>query len=161
MKMWSKKTNTSAISAACDAGQELSREKLLRKALCKLASDSSTDRVGVWLDAPDTERMETSIGPGTEPFRGIVWDRQSQNIPLEWQKLSAEPPLPHEALSAGESVDQRLDHGALPIIGPLLELQRAMCAPVKRGAGLRGFLRAGTRRKHGNLPAEALESAAS
>jgi hypothetical protein len=42
MKMWSKKTNTSAISAACAAGQELSREKLLRKTLYKLAGDSST-----------------------------------------------------------------------------------------------------------------------
>ena len=93
MKMWSKKTNTSAISAACAAGQELSREKLLRKTLYELAIDGSTDRVGVWLDAPDTEGMETSIGPGTEPFRGIVWDRQSQNIPLEWQRLSAESPL--------------------------------------------------------------------
>ena len=161
MKMWSKKTHTSAISAACAAGQELSREKLLRKTLYKLASDSSTDRIGVWLDAPDTEGMETSIGPGTEPFRGIVWDRQSQNIPLEWQRLSAEPPLPHEALSAGESVDQRLDHGALPIIGPLLELQRAMWVPVKRRGRLRGILLAGSRRKHGKLPAEALESAAS
>ena len=159
--MWSKKTHTSAISAACAAGQELSREKLLRKTLYKLASDSSTDRIGVWLDAPDTEGMETSIGPGTEPFRGIVWDRQSQNIPLEWQRLSAEPPLPHEALSAGESVDQRLDHGALPIIGPLLELQRAMWVPVKRRGRLRGILLAGSRRKHGKLPAEALESAAS
>lgn len=161
MKMWSKKTNTSAISAACAAGQELSREKLLRKTLYKLASHSSTDRVGVWLDAPDTEGIETSIGPGTEPFRGIVWDRQSQNIPLEWQRLSAEPPLPHEALAAGESVDQRLDHGALPIIGPLLELQRAMWVPVKRRGRLRGILLAGSRRKHGKLPAEALESAAS
>src|SRR6202051_4080084 len=161
MKMWSKKTNTWAMSAAGAAGQELLREKLLRKTLYKLASHSSTDRVGVWLDAPDTEGVETSIGPGTKPFRGIVWDRQSQNIPLEWQKLSAEPPLPHEALSAGESVDQRLHHDAVPIIGPLLELQRAMWVPVKRRGRLRGILLAGSRRKYGKLPAETLESAAS
>jgi hypothetical protein len=68
MKMWSKKTNTSAISAACAAGQELSREKLLRKTLYKLASESSTDRVGVWLDAPDTEGMETSIARAQNRF---------------------------------------------------------------------------------------------
>jgi hypothetical protein len=159
--MWSKKTNISAISAPCAADQELSREKLLRKTLYKLASDSSADRIGAWLDAPDTERMETSIGPGTEPFRGIVWDRQSQDIPLEWRRLSVEPPLPHEALSAGVSVDQRLDHGGLPIIGPLLELRRAIWVPVKRRGRLRGILLVGSRRKHGKLPAEALESAAS
>jgi len=161
MKMWSKKTNISSISAACAAGQELSRHKLLRKTLYKLASDGRTDRVGVWLDAADTERTETSTSSGTGAFRGIVWDRQSQNIPLEWQRLSAEPPLPHEALAAGESVEQRLDHDNLPIIGPLLELQRAMWVPVKRRGRLRGILLAGSRRKYGKLPAETLESAAS
>ena len=161
MKMWSKKTKTSVISAAYAAGQELSLHKLLRKTLSKLASDDRTDRVGVWLEAADTERAEMSTSPGTGAFRGIVWDRQSQNTPPEWQRLSAEPPLPHEALAAGESVEQRLDHDALPIIGPLLELQRAMWVPVKRRGRLRGILLAGSRRKYGKLPAEALESAAS
>jgi signal transduction histidine kinase/CheY-like chemotaxis protein len=161
MKMWSKKTNTSVISAACAAGQELSRHKLLRKTLYKLASDGRTDRVGVWLDAADTERTERSTGPGTGAFRGIVWDRQFQDIPLEWQRLSAEPPLPHEALAAGESVEQRLDHDALPVIGPLLELRRAMWIPVKLRGRLRGILLAGSRRKYGKLPADVLESAAS
>jgi signal transduction histidine kinase len=161
MKMWSKKTNTSAISAACAAGQELSLHKLLRKTLCKLASDGRTDRVGVWLEAADTEREQTSTSPGMGAFRGIVWDRQCQNIPLEWQRLSAEPPLPHEALAGGQSVEQRLDHGALPVVGPLLELQRAMWVPVKRRGRLRGILLAGSRSKNGKLPAEALESAAS
>jgi signal transduction histidine kinase/CheY-like chemotaxis protein len=161
MKMWSKKTNTSAISAACAAGQELSRHKLLRQTLYKLASDARTDRVGVWLDAADTERTESSTGPGTAAFRGIVWDRQFQDVPLEWQRLSAEPPLPHEALAAGESVEQRLDHEALPVIGPLLELRRAMWIPVKLRGRLRGILLAGSRRKYGKLPADVLESAAS
>jgi hypothetical protein len=161
MKMWNKKTKTSAISAACAAGQELSLDKLLRKTLFKLASDGSTDRFGVWLDSADTGRMQASTGPGAGVFRGIVWDRQSQNIPTAWQRLSAEPPLPHEALAAGESVEQRLDHDALPIIGLLLELQRAMWVPVKRRGHLRGILLAGSWRKHGKLPAEALESAAS
>jgi signal transduction histidine kinase len=161
MKMWSKKKKPSAISAACAAGQELSLHKLLRKTLYKLASDGRTDRVGVWLEAADTERAEASTSPGTGAFRGIVWDRQFQNIPVEWQRLSAEPPLPHEALAAGESVEQRLDHDALPIIGPLLELQRAMWVPVKRRGRLRGILLAGSRHKYGKLPAEALESAAS
>ena len=161
MKMWSKKTNTSAISTACAVGQELSLHKLLRKTLYKLASDGRTDRVGVWLEAADTERAEMSSSLGMGAFRGIVWDRQSQNIPLEWQRLSAEPPLPHKALAAGESVEQKLDYDALPIIGPLLELQRAMWVPVKRRGRLRGILLAGSRRKYGKLPAEALESAAS
>jgi hypothetical protein len=115
----------------------------------------------VWLDAADTGRTETSSGPGTGAFRGIVWDRQFQNVPTEWQRLSPEPPLPHEALVAGESVDQRLDHDASPIIGPLLELQHAVWVPVKPRGRLRGILLAGSRRKHGKLPAEALESAAS
>jgi len=161
MKMWSKKTKTSAISAACAAGQELSRDKLLRKTLYKLASDGRTDRVGVWLEAADTERAAMSTSPGPGLFRGIVWDRQSQNTPPEWQRLSAEAPLPHEALAAGESVEQRLDHDALPIIGPLLELRRAMWVPVKRRGRLQGILLAGSRRKYGKLPSDALESAAS
>ena len=58
-------------------------------------------------------------------------------------------------------MEQRLDHDALPVIGPLLELQRAMWVPVKRRGLLRGILLAGSRRKYGKLPAEALESAAS
>jgi len=161
MKMWSKKTDAVAITGACVTSEEPSRQQLLRKTLCKLASDGRTDRVGVWLEAADTEGAETSTSPDTGAFRGIVWDRQSQNIPPEWQRLSAEPPLPHEALAAGESVEQRLDHDALPIIGPLLELQRAMWVPVKRRGRLRGILLAGSRRKYGKLPAEALESAAS
>jgi hypothetical protein len=115
----------------------------------------------VWLDAADTERTERSTGPGTGAFRGIVWDRQSQDLPAEWQRLSAEPPLPHEALAAGESVEQRLDHNTLPIIGPLLELRRAMWIPVKLRGRLRGILLAGSRRKYGKLPADVLESAAS
>lgn len=156
-----KQAKTSVIGTAYAAGQELSLHKLLRKTLSKLASDGRTDRVGVWLEAADTERAEMSTSPGTGAFRGIVWDRQSQNTPPEWQRLSAEPPLPHEALAAGESVEQRLGHDALPIIGPLLELQRAMWVPVKRRGRLRGILLAGSRRKYGKLPAEALESAAS
>jgi len=126
MKMWSKKADMGAISRAGVASEGLSRQKLLQKTLYKLARDGRADRVGIWLDAPETERTERSAGPGTGAFRGIVWDRQSQDVPREWQRLSAEPPLPHEALAAGESVEQRLDHDALPVIGPLLELRRAM-----------------------------------
>jgi hypothetical protein len=147
MKMWSKKTNTSAISAACAAGQELSLHKLLRQTLYKLASDSRTDRVGVWLEAADTERGETSTGPGTGAFRGIVWDRQCEILPLEWQRLSPQAPIPHEALAGGHTVEQKLDHGALPVIGPLLDLQRAVWVPVERKGRLRGILLAGNRNK--------------
>jgi hypothetical protein len=161
MKMWSKKTDTAAINRACVAGEGLSRQKLLQKTIYKLAIDGCVDRLGVWLDAPDTEGTETSTGADTGAFRGIVWDRQRETVPLEWQRLSAEPPLPHEALAGGQSVEQRLDHGAMPVIGPLLELQRAMWVPVKRRGRLRGILLAGSRSKNGKLPAEALESAAS
>jgi signal transduction histidine kinase len=161
MKMSSKKADTAAINRTCVAGEGLSRQKLLQKTIYKLAIDGCVDRLGVWLEAPETERTEASNGPLTGGFRGIVWDRQCEIVPLEWQRLSAEPPLPHEALAGGQTVEQRLDHDTLPIIGPLLELQRAMWVPVKRRGHLRGILLAGSRRKYGKLPAEALKSAAS
>jgi len=160
MKMSTKDSNTAALRRTGFASEGLSRQKLLQKTLHKLAGNSGADRLGVWLDA-DIERAESSAGPVVGTFRGIVWDRQSENVPAEWQRLSPEAPLPHQLLAGGQSVEQKLDHGALPIIGPLLELRRAMWVPVQRGGRLRGILLAGSRSKHGKLPVEALESAAS
>jgi signal transduction histidine kinase/CheY-like chemotaxis protein len=161
MEIRSKKAGTSASGLAYVASEELSRQKLMQKTLDRLASVSRADRVGVWLGSADKEETEALNGPGAAGFRGIVWDRQREDVPVEWQRLSPETPLPHELLAGGQSVEQDLDHGALPVIAPLLELRRAMWVPVKRGGRLRGILLAGSRSKHQKLPVEALESAAS
>jgi nitrogen-specific signal transduction histidine kinase len=47
------------------------------------------------------------------------------------------------------------------MIGPLLDLRRAVWVPLEHRGRLRGILLAGRRSKHGKLPMESLESAAS
>ena len=46
------------------------------------------------------------------------------------------------------------------MIGPLLELRRALLVPVERRGRLRGVLLAGSRQKRGDIPIELFESAA-
>lgn len=156
MRVWGKKTGFSAaLSVARAANQTLSRSELLGKTLSALAHDGHVDRIGVWLETGEAEM------PAAHPsviFRGVVWDRLDENLPSEWQHLSPQAPLPQEVLAAGRTVE--LDHDALPIIGPLLELRRALLVPVERRGRLRGLLLAGSRQKNSDIPVALFESAA-
>lgn len=160
MKPWNKKPGKAAVAGAGISG-EPARQNLLEKTLQKLASNTHVDRIGAWLQPSETETKPPANGSVPKGFRGIVWDRQSETLPVEWQHLSPEALLPQEVLASGQIVEQALEHGALPMIGPLVELRRAMWVPVERQGRLRGILLAGTRSKHGKLPVEALQAAAS
>ncbi len=158
MRVWSRKSEVpAAIGVARAANEGLSRRELLEKALHALSTDGRADRVGAWLAPAEPEMSEIH---GTTSFSGVVWDRDRGNMPAEWRRLSFEAPLPQEVLSSGRSVEQELEDGSLPMIGPLLELRRAMWVPIERRGRLRGVLLAGSRSKHGEMPRELFESAA-
>ncbi len=156
MRAWGRKSEPpEALTIARAPNQPLSRPELLRKTISRLARDGRVDRVGVWLETGEA-RMPELEAPVI--FRGLVWDREGDDVPPEWQQLSPQAPLPQEQLAAGRSVEFTPD--ALPIIGPLLELRRAVLVPVERRGRLRGVLLAGSRQKHGEIPVQLFESAA-
>ena len=158
MRVWSRKSEfPPGIGVARAANEGLSRRELLEKALNALATDGRADRVGAWLAPAEPEMSEMQ---GAASFSGMVWDRDRGDMPAEWRRLSLEAPLPQDALSAGRCVEQELEDGSLPIIGPLMELRRAMWVPIERRGRLRGVLLAGSRSKHGEMPRELFKSAA-
>lgn len=160
MRVWAKKSETPTLTeVARAAGEGLSREELLRKTLQALAHFVAVDRIGIWLDASlGDERVS-----GKEPeFRGLVWSREGEAAAaaVEWRRLSLRAPLPVEVLSSGEAVEQELEHGGLPLIGPLVGLRRAVWVPVERRGRLRGLILCGQRNKHGEMPKTLFEFAA-
>jgi signal transduction histidine kinase len=158
MRVWNRKTEVpAAIGVARAANEGFSRRELLEKALHALSSDGRADRIGAWLEPAELEGSELQGAPS---FSGVVWDRERGQMPVEWRRLSFEAPLPQEVLSSGRSVEQELEDGSLPIIGPLMELRRAMWVPIERRGRLRGVLLAGSRSRHGDMPRELFESAA-
>ncbi|MDP9340223.1 MAG: hypothetical protein M3P45_15285 [Acidobacteriota bacterium] len=160
MKGWGRKSEFPAVVEVARAASEgLPRPELLRKTLLALAGDGRADRIGVWLESADMSGTEELDGYAATTFRGVVWDRESENLPAEWRCLSPQAPLPQELLTAGHSVE--FDQDTLPMIGPLLELRRALLVPVGRPGRLRGVLLAGSRHKHAEIPAGLFESAAS
>ena len=158
MKVWSRKSEYPAVIGLARAVNEgLSRQELLEKTLRTLSSDGRADRIGAWLESAGAEGAEIH---GVPSFRGIVWDRENGNMPAEWRWLSPQAPLPQDVLTSGRSAEQELEGGSLPLIGPLLELRRAMWVPIERKGRLRGLLLAGSRSRHGDMPRELFESAA-
>jgi hypothetical protein len=158
MRVWNRKSESpAAIGVARAANEGLSRRELLQKALNALSADGHADRVGAWLAPAELEGSEVH---GAASFSGVVWDRDRGSMAAEWRRLSLEAPLPQDVLSAGRSVEQELEDGSLPMIGPLMELRRAMWVPIESRGRLRGVLLAGSRSKHGEMPRELFESAA-
>jgi signal transduction histidine kinase len=156
MRVWGRRSEVpAAIGVARAFNEGLSRQKLLRQTSSALSRDGRADRVGVWLESAETEDFDHGPIPS---FRGVVWDRESENVPAEWRRLSPQVSLPQDLLTAGRSVE--LDQDALPIIGPLIELRRALWVPIGRKGRLVGVLLAGSRSRHGELPRELFESAA-
>ncbi len=156
MKVWNKKQGVPGLLQATQAANaNLSRPELLQKTLRALALDGGADRIGAWLEPPVYEIVDQPVS-----FYGMAWDRDGAETSTEWRQLALQPPLPAELLNAVGSVEQRLEHGGLPLIGPLLEMRRAIWVPVARKGRLRGILLAGSRSKSGELARPLFEAVA-
>jgi signal transduction histidine kinase/ActR/RegA family two-component response regulator len=140
------------------AARRIARRGLIQEAVQYLLATSKADRIGVWMESVDAERL---FGCAFAGFRGIVADRNGETAPSEWEKLSPEAPLPLDLLKSGKSVEQDLDDAPnQTILGALVEMRRAAWAPVEIRGDLRGVLLAGSRKKRGALPVRLLESVA-
>ena len=134
-----------------------SKEELAGEAIQLLRERSDADRIGVWLEpqAQDKEEYERAVS-----FRGVIWEKGVEATPPEWRRLSPEFPLPQELLR-GKTVDQELDvSGREALLGPLIEMQRALWVAIARGGRVRGVLLAATRTKQRALPKCLFESVA-
>ena len=131
-----------------------SREEWIQVALEELAQETALDRAGIWLE-PAADEGDTG---GTAVFSGAVWERNGGNLPREWRRISAEAPLPREVLNGTESVEYELEGATvLPMLGPLVELQRALWVPVNGHHILGGLILAGSREQHVSLPRTKVE----
>ncbi len=129
------------------------RQEWIRIAVNELATEPAIDRVGIWLQPPSEEGDR-----GTVVFSGAVWERNADNLPPEWRKISAEAPLPREVLNGTSSVEQGLESKtSAPMLGPLVELQRALWVPIIEHRILAGLILAGTRKKQTLLPRAKVE----
>jgi signal transduction histidine kinase/FixJ family two-component response regulator len=132
------------------------------EALRELHSDGIADRVGIWLAnagesgngeavtrGQNAEQTTSGIAALRLPecaWRGVVWDRESESTPAEWQQLSGEAPLPDEVVFAGRSVEQKLDDGKqLLLISVLMELEKVLWVPIGCGGRLQGVILCGAR----------------
>src|SRR5208283_2051049 len=115
-------------------GNQSAQSRCLRKdiraATEELKSCAGTSRIGVWLEpSMDAAERDDSL-----VFRGLVWDRESEGLPKEWTRLSADAPLPRELLNSGKSVDWSSGGPAFePLLGPLLKLQGLLAAEESAG----------------------------
>jgi signal transduction histidine kinase/AmiR/NasT family two-component response regulator len=124
------------------------REEWMRIAIDELAMEPTIARVGIWLEPPAEQGDK-----GTIVFSGSVWERHAGNLPPEWRKISAEAPLPREVLNGTSSVEYELESTSnAPMLGPLVELQRALWVPILAHRILGGLILAGTREKQTLLP---------
>jgi len=145
-----KEPELSAVKGVLCAGREgASHEELIREAIAELRDQESADRVGVWLESP---RGNQDLGH-TGILRGQVWERDADNVPVEWTRLSTDAPLPNELLNAGKSVEYGVGGTEFAaILGPLLGLHRVLWVPVSERNVLRGLLMVGTKDKQKTLP---------
>lgn len=140
------------------AAEGLRGRELLGEALVSLAAQTGADRVGVWIEALDAAG---GVPASSDAFEGQVWDREMRITPPGWSRLAPEPPLPMELLKAGDCAEQHPGAEAgVGVVGPLLELRRAVWAPVFNRSRLRGLLLVGYRTMHGPQPRVALRSVA-
>ena len=158
MKFWTKRASEGPLprSVARAASAGAPRQEWMREAVHKIAQSVEVDRIGVWLEA-DT----AGDAPGPWEFRGLVWDRHLPETPREWWQLSPEPPLPRELVTATGSVE--LDpqaSAAQAVLGPLLDLRRALWVPIHTQHCLRGLLLAGTKQRSSLIPSAPVEHVA-
>jgi signal transduction histidine kinase/ActR/RegA family two-component response regulator len=160
MHLWGKRKveiRSQRRGVARAAAECASPEELAREAIQVLREGSDADRIGVWLEpsARTEKEDERSLS-----FRGTIWDKDVDATPSEWMRMSPEFPLPQELLS-GRTVEQELDgSGKGAVLGPLIEMHRALWVAIARGGQLRGVLLAATRTKQGGLSRSLFESVA-
>jgi hypothetical protein len=129
------------------------REEWIRTAMDELAREPAIERLGIWLE-PTPEQVDR----GTVVFSGTVWERNAGNLPQEWRKLSVEAPLPREVLNGTSSVEHELESTSrAPMLGPLVELKRALWVPILAHRILCGLILAGTRERQTLLPRARVE----
>jgi signal transduction histidine kinase/AmiR/NasT family two-component response regulator len=148
-------TNDRGVLRAARNGAN--REEWIRAATEELKSCGETSRIGAWLEPP----MSTVERDDSLVFRGLVWDRESEGLPKEWTRLSPDAPLPRELLNSGKSIEW--SSGGLefePLLGPLLEMERALWVPVMKRRILCGLLLVATRERQKALPKAAAERVA-
>jgi signal transduction histidine kinase/ActR/RegA family two-component response regulator len=166
LKFWHKRSATAepAPGLAQAALRDAPRAELLRIALAELRVDGVADRIGIWMadcaqvngsDDPGGQRPDqrprpdashaADPAPQEAPWRGIVWDRESDATPVEWEHLSAEAPLPREVSLGATVLEQELPIAQAEIlIGVLIGLRRALWVPIAGRGHVYGVLLCGT-----------------
>lgn len=145
-------------SVARAAAEGCRSRELLGEVLASLAERASADRAGVWIESVDPAE---DVQGGSDAFEGLVWDSEMRMTPPGWSRLAPELPLPMDQLRAGACAEQFPGaEASAGVVGPLLELRRAVWAPVFNRGRLRGLLLAGYRTMHGPQPWVALRSVA-
>jgi len=160
MKVWGKKEESQPTrrGIAQAALEGASHAELVAELLQLFADDHTVDRLGVWIECSRSGEWEEE-GPGS--FRGAVLDRDREATPAEWTRLSPEAALPPEILRSGRSFEQDLEaSSASALIGPLVEMRRALWVPVAKNGRLRGVLLAATRGKNRSFSQARFEAAA-
>jgi hypothetical protein len=134
----------------------IDRADLVRGAVQALLAAPEVDRAGIWIDEGE---IDSRSPRGWAVLRGVVSDRNGDDAPLDWARLSLEALPALEPLVRGSIIEQDLDGTPDQLmLGALLELRRAVWAPVESRGQLRGVILAGTRRKRGGLPLAYVEA---
>jgi len=108
--------------------QGTGKADLVRGAVQALLAASEVDRAGVWIDEGDIDYRSPR---GWAVLRGTVSDRSGEDAPSDWSRLSLEALPSLESLANGRIIQMDLDGTSEQLIlGALLELQRAVWAPV-------------------------------
>ncbi len=154
MRLWGRRagdTRDKASSVAQAAVAGVSRGKLLEVTMRDLRSRLHADRLGVWLGGLSE----------SEDLRGLIWDATQDATPAEWSRLS-----PDSAMLRGLATREKNSPSSLDIspdsslIGPLLEMRRALWVPVDRDGRWEGVLLAASRRQDTEFPRAEMESIA-
>ena len=91
--------------------------------------------------------------PAELSWRGVVWDRESESTPVEWEHLSSAASFPQDLLLAGREVEQELtDHSPYILSSILMELRKVLWVPITSPHGLQGVILCGAWEKNRTLP---------
>jgi signal transduction histidine kinase/ActR/RegA family two-component response regulator len=176
LKFWPKRSAIAepAYGLALAALRDAPRTELLRAALAELRADGVADRIGIWMaDCAQDNASDDSAGQHPDqrlgqrpdqrprldapratdralqqtPWRGLVWDRESDSTPVEWEHLSAQVPLPSEVLLGTTVLEQEFPNAHAEIlIGVFIGLRRALWVPIASRGHVHGVILCGASR---------------
>jgi len=172
VKLWGKKRDVPECGrgVARAALEGAPRLEILREALCELRADGAADRLGIWMASANDlreaspaalpqnvqqnvqhEAPQTSLASHAVPapaWRGVVWDRESETPPAEWEQLSGEAPIPSQVFLVARAVEQHVanDSGTI-LIGVLIAMRRVLWVPIVIGGRVLGVILCATREK--------------